>query len=164
MTVYSSTGRRGTHNMRLDAQTIKLLLVIMPGFGRIIGDEEDAFPYNKGEGSDRNVCGPNAGEGEGREDAKDDTSGGQLVRCYVLWLRRISRNSTAPSMRRSSCHSTPSQSSIQVSYFSRSSRYLSGLLESRRTLMVHCESQEADRRMKEGVLGPAKGRRHPITC
>jgi hypothetical protein len=29
--------------MRLDAQSIKLLLVITPGFGRVIGDEEDAF-------------------------------------------------------------------------------------------------------------------------
>jgi hypothetical protein len=37
--------------MCLDAQTMKLLLVITPGFGRIIGDEEDVFPY-KGKGSD----------------------------------------------------------------------------------------------------------------
>lgn len=29
--------------MRLDAQSIKLLLVITPGFGRVIGDEEDSF-------------------------------------------------------------------------------------------------------------------------
>jgi hypothetical protein len=29
--------------MRLDAQSIKLLLIITPGFGRVIGDEEDAF-------------------------------------------------------------------------------------------------------------------------
>jgi hypothetical protein len=29
--------------MRLDSQGIKLLLVITPGFGRVIGDEEDAF-------------------------------------------------------------------------------------------------------------------------
>jgi hypothetical protein len=54
--------------MRLDAQTIKLLLVITPGFSRIVGDEEDPFPYNKGEGSDRNAGQPNAGEGEGSED------------------------------------------------------------------------------------------------
>lgn len=67
---------KDTHNMRLDAQTIKLLLVINPGFGRIIGDEEDAFPCNKGEGSDRNAGQPNAGEGEGSEDDEYDTSGG----------------------------------------------------------------------------------------
>jgi hypothetical protein len=54
--------------MCLDAQTMKLLLVITPVFGRIIGDEEDAFPY-KGKGSDRNTGQlPNAGEGEGLED------------------------------------------------------------------------------------------------
>jgi hypothetical protein len=35
--------RRYTYNMRLDSQPIKLLLVITPGFGRVIGDEEDAF-------------------------------------------------------------------------------------------------------------------------
>ena len=29
--------------MCLDAQSIKLLLVITPGFSRVIGDEEDAF-------------------------------------------------------------------------------------------------------------------------
>ena len=33
--------------MRLDFQPIKLLLVITPGFGRVIGDEEDAFLYTK---------------------------------------------------------------------------------------------------------------------
>ncbi len=31
--------------MRLDAQSIKLLLVITPRLGRVIGDEEDAFLY-----------------------------------------------------------------------------------------------------------------------
>jgi hypothetical protein len=33
--------------MRLDFQPIKLLLVITPGFGRVIGDEEDAFLCTK---------------------------------------------------------------------------------------------------------------------
>jgi hypothetical protein len=134
MTVYLSAGRSATHDMRFDAQTIKLLLVITPRFCRIVGDEEDAFPYNKGEGSDRTQVRPNAGEGEGWEDDdKYDTSA--EVHRYVLWLRSISRNSTTPSMRRSPCQSTPSQSNIQVSYFSRSSRYLSGLLVSKRTLI-----------------------------
>jgi hypothetical protein len=40
--------------MRLDAQSIKLLLVITPGFSRVIGDEEDAFLCkDEQKGSDR---------------------------------------------------------------------------------------------------------------
>ena len=54
-----------TYNIRLDAQPIKLLLVITPGFGRVIGDEEDAFLCTKERriGSSGSVS-QNAGEGE----------------------------------------------------------------------------------------------------
>ncbi len=38
---------RNTYNMGLDSEPIKLLLVITPGFSRVIGDEEDAFLYKK---------------------------------------------------------------------------------------------------------------------
>jgi hypothetical protein len=42
--------------MSLDSQLIKLLLVIMPGFRRVIGDEEDAFLCKtKGSGSSGSV-------------------------------------------------------------------------------------------------------------
>jgi hypothetical protein len=51
--------------MRLDSESIKLLLVITPGFGRVIGDEEDAFLCKeRTKGSDRAGQG-SAGEGDG---------------------------------------------------------------------------------------------------
>jgi hypothetical protein len=37
--------RENTYDMRLDSQPIKLLLVITPGFGRVVGDEQDAFLF-----------------------------------------------------------------------------------------------------------------------
>jgi hypothetical protein len=58
--------RKNTYNMRLDSQSIKLLLVITPGFGRVIGDEEDAFVCKeRTKGSDR------AGEGSAGEGKRE---------------------------------------------------------------------------------------------
>ena len=71
--------------MRFDAQTIKLLLVITPRFCRIVGDEEDPFPYNKGEGSDRTQVSPQMQEKE--KDGKTTISmtplGGALLRTFA---------------------------------------------------------------------------------
>ena len=67
--------------MRLYSQAVELLLVIVPGFGRVIGDEEDAF-LCENEGSDR-VRVSQVHRRRGKM-GMSTTPRAKLVRCYVL--------------------------------------------------------------------------------
>jgi hypothetical protein len=68
--------------MRLDAQSIKLLLVITPGFGRVIGDEEDAFLCKKNE-KDR-IESESVSEARGAIGTGMSTNSSQAETCTLL--------------------------------------------------------------------------------
>jgi hypothetical protein len=88
--------RLKTHDMCLHAKLIKLALVTLPRFARIVGYKKDALSLIT-----RGIIRPVASNHS---------------MCDLPRFRRVSRTWTAPSISRSPCHSTPSQSNIQVSY------------------------------------------------